>query len=62
MNNERALHAINGYIHNVVNLLKCIQEDAVINNEDTQEMLKIALERENEILMILEKINIKERK
>lgn len=60
MSKEKALHSINGYIHNVANLLKCLQEDAVINNEDTKEMLKIALDREEEILMILEKIQSKE--
>ncbi len=60
MSKDKAFHSINGYIHNVANLLKCIQEDAVINNEDTKEMLEIALDREEEILLILEKMQLKE--
>lgn len=57
MNNEKALHSINGYVHNVANLLKCIKEDAIFQNEETQEMLEIALSREETILKALEFIN-----
>ncbi len=60
MSLEQEIHYLNGYLHNVVNLLKYIKEDAQIMNRDTIEMLNLALDREKEILLIAE--NLKTRK
>lgn len=60
MSLEQEIHYLNGYLHNVVNLLKYIKEDAQITNRDTIEMLNLALDREKEILLIAE--NLKTRK
>lgn len=60
MSLEQEIHYLNGYLHNVVNLLKYIKEDAQIMNGDTIEMLNLALDREKEILLIAE--NLKTRK
>lgn len=58
MNQE--IHTLNGYIHNVVNLLKYIKEDALIENDETKEMLDLALTKEDEIITIIEKIKNKD--
>ena len=60
MNNVDIVHSLNGYLHNVTNLLKCLKEDAVIKDEDTKEMLEIALEREKEILNIMKLLEKKD--
>lgn len=60
MNFEDGIHTLNGYVHNVVNLLKYIKEDAVIENKDTLEMLELALQKENEIIEVIN--NLKTRK
>lgn len=53
MNTSKEIHAINGYFHNVISLLNFIKEDDVIKNPDTQEMLDIALLREEEVMKAL---------
>ena len=58
MNQE--IHTLNGYIHNVVNLLKYIKEDALIENEETKEMLDLALNKEYEIITIIEDLKNKD--
>lgn len=58
MNQE--IHTLNGYIHNIVNLLKYIKEDALIENDETKEMLDLALTKEDEIINIIEKIKNKD--
>ncbi|MAX67064.1 MAG: hypothetical protein CME66_09035 [Halobacteriovoraceae bacterium] len=60
MNLNQEIHTLNGYIHNVVNLLKYIKEDALIDNEETKEMLDLALNKENEIITIIEDLKNKD--
>lgn len=57
---NQEIHTLNGYIHNVVNLLKYIKEDALIENEETKEMLDLALNKENEIITIIEDLKNKD--
>ena len=57
---NQEIHTLNGYIHNVVNLLKYIKEDALIDNEETKEMLDLALNKENEIITIIEDLKNKD--
>ena len=49
MNESKDIHLINGYFHNILSLLKFIEEDNVIKNPETQEMLNLAIKREEEI-------------
>jgi hypothetical protein len=57
---NQEIHTLNGYIHNVVNLLKYIKEDALIENEETKEMIDLALSKENEIITIIEDLKNKD--
>lgn len=57
---NQEIHTLNGYIHNVVNLLKYIKEDALIENDETKEMLDLALNKENEIITIIEDLKNKD--
>lgn len=56
MNKDEVIHSLNGYIHNVAGLLKFIKMDAKISNEETREMLDIALLREEEVMKALENL------
>ncbi len=47
------IHQLNGHIHNIMSLLKFIKEDALIKNQETKEMLEIAITKESEIYKIL---------
>ncbi len=53
MSEEKSLHEINGYFYNVMNLLKFIQKDAVIENIETKKMLDMAVLKEGEIIKAL---------
>jgi hypothetical protein len=50
------IHTLNSYFHNVVSVLKYIKEDAFIKNDETKEMLEMALQKEDQILEALNKI------
>jgi len=50
------IHAISGYLHNVIGLLNFIREDNIVKNPETKEMLDIALLREQEVMKALESL------
>jgi hypothetical protein len=43
-------------MYNLANLLKFIKEDAVIQNEETKNMLELAIGKEKELIDIIERI------
>lgn len=52
------IHTLNSYFHNVTSILKYIKEDALIENEDTKEMLEMVIQREDKILEALNKLKL----
>ena len=56
MSRNESLHFINNYIHSVSSLLGYIKEDAVIDNIDTKEMLELAIKKESQVFIELEKL------
>jgi hypothetical protein len=60
MKNDKQLHEVNGYIHNIVNLLKFIKQDAKISNKETEVMLDLAIAKEANILASMDLLNKRE--
>lgn len=50
------IHTLNSYFHNVASILKYIKEDAFIENEETKEMLDLAIQKEEKVLEALNKL------
>ena len=56
MSISQDLHSLNGYVHNVASLLRFLKEDAVIEDEETKEMLDLAILKENSSFLALENL------
>ena len=62
MSNTSDLHTLNWYFHNVMSLVRYMKEDNVDIEDDLQKMLDLALEKEEEITDIIEKLKTKDMK